>query len=167
MDSGHGPVPGVGCCLRPPAESDSIDVHLVTHEAVHSGRTPIRLTRSLTARRRAAGFIAAALIGGLYPALAAAVLGFGLLNYYFTPPLYRFTIAERETCSLARIRAVTRRQGDADPGGTVGIGRFDIDIGRRTGQSTVDPTEALHLTRTEWQLLTALVRKRASHNGPQ
>jgi two-component system, OmpR family, sensor histidine kinase KdpD len=40
--------------------------------------------------------VAVALIGGLYPALLCAVGGFLLLNYFFTPPLYGFTIAERE-----------------------------------------------------------------------
>jgi two-component system sensor histidine kinase KdpD len=33
-------------------------------------------------------------IGGLWPALAAAVAGFLLANYYFTPPIHTFTIAE-------------------------------------------------------------------------
>jgi two-component system, OmpR family, sensor histidine kinase KdpD len=42
-----------------------------------------------------AGVVAVALVGGFIPALLAAVAGFLLLNYYFTPPLYRFTIAER------------------------------------------------------------------------
>ncbi|MGI5240893.1 ATP-binding protein [Dactylosporangium sp. CA-139066] len=40
--------------------------------------------------------VAAALVGGLLPALICAVGGFLLLNWYFTPPLYEFTIAERE-----------------------------------------------------------------------
>lgn len=40
--------------------------------------------------------VAAALIGGLTPALASAALGSLLLNYYFTPPLHRLTIAEPE-----------------------------------------------------------------------
>ena len=39
--------------------------------------------------------ILVALIGGLWPALGAAVLGSLLLNYYFTPPLYTFTIADK------------------------------------------------------------------------
>jgi two-component system sensor histidine kinase KdpD len=120
--------PGVGVTTT--AESGPIDVHLVTHEEVRRGRTPITLTRGLTWQRRLAGLIVAAvalplltlalaavradfslssdillflllvvivaLIGGLYPALFAAVVGFLLLNYYFTPPLYQFTIAERE-----------------------------------------------------------------------
>ncbi|WP_432974986.1 DUF4118 domain-containing protein [Dactylosporangium sp. CA-233914] len=40
--------------------------------------------------------VAVALLGGLLPALVCAVVGFLLLNWYFTPPLYQFTIAERE-----------------------------------------------------------------------
>jgi two-component system sensor histidine kinase KdpD len=40
--------------------------------------------------------VGVALVGGLYPALFAAVAGFLLLNYYFTPPFHRLTVAERE-----------------------------------------------------------------------
>ncbi|MBV1849327.1 sensor histidine kinase [Catellatospora tritici] len=40
--------------------------------------------------------IAVALVGGLRPALLAAVGGTLLLNYFFTPPLHTFTIAQRE-----------------------------------------------------------------------
>jgi len=40
------------------------------------------------------GVVGVALAGGLYPALTAATVGSLLLNYYFTPPLYTFTIAE-------------------------------------------------------------------------
>jgi two-component system sensor histidine kinase KdpD len=40
--------------------------------------------------------VAVALLGGMYPALLAAVGGFLLLNYFFAPPLHRFTVAERE-----------------------------------------------------------------------
>ncbi|MCQ4207647.1 sensor histidine kinase [Streptomyces longispororuber] len=38
--------------------------------------------------------VAAALVGGLLPALASAAFGSLLLNYYFTPPLHLFTIAD-------------------------------------------------------------------------
>ncbi|MCX4965823.1 sensor histidine kinase KdpD [Streptomyces sp. NBC_00654] len=38
--------------------------------------------------------VAAALVGGLLPALGSAALGSLLLNYYFTPPLHRLTIAD-------------------------------------------------------------------------
>jgi two-component system sensor histidine kinase KdpD len=40
--------------------------------------------------------VVVALVGGLYPALCAAVIGSLLLNYYFTPPIHLFTISERE-----------------------------------------------------------------------
>ncbi|WP_433219572.1 ATP-binding protein [Dactylosporangium sp. CS-047395] len=40
--------------------------------------------------------VAAALVGGLLPALLCAIGGFLLLNWFFTPPVNRFTIAERE-----------------------------------------------------------------------
>ena len=39
--------------------------------------------------------VAVALVGGVWPAVAAAVAGSLLLNYYFVPPLHEFTIAER------------------------------------------------------------------------
>jgi two-component system sensor histidine kinase KdpD len=38
--------------------------------------------------------IVVALVGGLVPALLAAVAGSLLLNYYFTPPIHKWTIAE-------------------------------------------------------------------------
>jgi len=41
-----------------------------------------------------AGVVGVALLGGLWPALLAAVVGSLLLNYFFTPPIGRFTIAE-------------------------------------------------------------------------
>jgi two-component system sensor histidine kinase KdpD len=40
--------------------------------------------------------VAVALVGGLYPALMAAIAGFLLLNWFFVPPIHQFTIAERE-----------------------------------------------------------------------
>ncbi|GIM97626.1 DUF4118 domain-containing protein [Paractinoplanes toevensis] len=41
-----------------------------------------------------AAVVGVSLIGGLWPALLAAIFGSLLLNYFFTPPLGRFTIAE-------------------------------------------------------------------------
>ncbi|MCX4544913.1 ATP-binding protein [Streptomyces sp. NBC_01565] len=38
--------------------------------------------------------VAAALLGGLLPALASAAFGSLLLNYFFTPPLYRLTVSD-------------------------------------------------------------------------
>ncbi len=40
--------------------------------------------------------VVVALVGGLYPAICAAVVGSLLLNYYFVPPIHLFTIAQRE-----------------------------------------------------------------------
>jgi two-component system sensor histidine kinase KdpD len=40
------------------------------------------------------GVIVVALVGGFIPALLEAIAGSLLLNYFFTPPLYRWTIAE-------------------------------------------------------------------------
>ncbi|MFF2625701.1 ATP-binding protein [Kitasatospora griseola] len=38
--------------------------------------------------------VCAALVGGLYPAIASALVGSTALNYYFAPPIHAFTIAE-------------------------------------------------------------------------
>lgn len=38
--------------------------------------------------------VAAALLGGLWPALASAALGSLLMNYFFAPPLHRFTVSD-------------------------------------------------------------------------
>jgi two-component system, OmpR family, sensor histidine kinase KdpD len=128
--------PGVGVTTA--ADSGSIDVHLVTHEAtarpwriLKGGDRSWRRRRSgLSLDRRTGGLIltiaalplltwlllavdrdvslstdilaflllvvAVALVGGLFPALLAAVGGFLLLNYFFTPPVRMFTVAERE-----------------------------------------------------------------------
>ncbi len=40
--------------------------------------------------------VAVSAVGGLWPALAAAVAAFLLVNWYFVPPLYTFTITEGE-----------------------------------------------------------------------
>jgi two-component system, OmpR family, sensor histidine kinase KdpD len=41
-----------------------------------------------------AGVVAVALVGGFIPAVLAAVVGSLLLNYYFTPPVHEWTIAQ-------------------------------------------------------------------------
>jgi two-component system, OmpR family, sensor histidine kinase KdpD len=50
--------------------------------------------------------VAVAAVGGLWPALAAAVAGFLLANWYFVPPIHTFTIGEGENI-LALIVFVT------------------------------------------------------------
>ena len=51
-----------------------------------SGSTDMLLYLALT--------VAAALAGGLFPALASAVIGSLLINWYFTPPLHTLTVAD-------------------------------------------------------------------------
>lgn len=40
--------------------------------------------------------VAVAIVGGAYPGVAAAVVASLLLNYYFTPPIHRFTISQHD-----------------------------------------------------------------------
>jgi two-component system sensor histidine kinase KdpD len=66
---------------------------------------PVLLTLALTGNDSSLGLtndmllflgltVAAALLGGLLPALAAAACGSMLLNWFFTPPVHRVTIAD-------------------------------------------------------------------------
>jgi two-component system, OmpR family, KDP operon response regulator KdpE len=79
-------------------------------------------------------------------------------NDYVTKP---FSVDEL----LARIRVVTRRQAGAEPSSSVTIGRYTIDLARHqiapTNRDTNTDTETaappVHLTRTEWLLLEAVV----------
>lgn len=60
--------------------------------ALASDRSGINLTSDVLGFLVAV--IAVAVVGGFLPALAEAVAGSLLLNYYFTPPVHTFTIAE-------------------------------------------------------------------------
>jgi two-component system sensor histidine kinase KdpD len=40
--------------------------------------------------------VAVALVGGAYPGIVSAIVASLLLNYYFTPPIHRFTISARD-----------------------------------------------------------------------
>jgi two-component system sensor histidine kinase KdpD len=40
--------------------------------------------------------VAVALVGGLWPALTAALVGSALLNYFFTPPIHKWTISHHD-----------------------------------------------------------------------
>jgi len=59
---------------------------------------------------------------------------------------------------LARIRAVTRRRGSPEAAPAIIVGRYTIDLAARAAHLTADPQQAVHLTRTEWQLLEVLAR---------
>ena len=53
--------------------------------------------------------VVVALVGGLGPALLAAVAGGLLLNFFLTPPLYTFTISERENVITLVVDGAGRR----------------------------------------------------------
>ena len=70
---------------------------------------PLRETVDLTTDVLAflLAVVAVASVGGLWPALAAALGGSLLLNYYFTAPLHRFAVADRDDAvALAAFVAV-------------------------------------------------------------
>jgi len=119
---------GVGTTVT--AQSGKIDVHLVTHEKVGSGRRRSTAQTTVSRRRLVVGFALAvvgmplltagllpfredvslasdllvflsatlviALVGGIWPALIAAVGGFTLLDFYFAQPYNTFTIGTTE-----------------------------------------------------------------------
>jgi two-component system KDP operon response regulator KdpE len=58
---------------------------------------------------------------------------------------------------LARVRVVTRRRADTEPAPAVMIGRYTIDLALHQITSSEEDAPAVHLTRTEWQLLEAVV----------
>ena len=60
--------------------------------ALTTNRSDINLTSDVLVFLVAV--VAVALVGGFLPALLAAIAGSLLLNYYFTPPIHQFTIAE-------------------------------------------------------------------------
>ena len=50
-------------------------------------------------------------VGGLWPALASAIVGLLLVNWFFVPPLHTLTIGEGENIlALARIPLRRRRR---------------------------------------------------------
>ncbi|WP_078911511.1 sensor histidine kinase [Streptomyces sp. NRRL WC-3742] len=80
--------------------------------------------------------VLAALVGGLLPAIASALVGSSVLNYYFTPPLHTFTINEPQNIMAVAIFTV------------VGISVASVvDLAaRRTHQAARAQTEARTLS---------------------
>jgi two-component system, OmpR family, sensor histidine kinase KdpD len=96
----------VGRGRRLPSLSGSLTKRRRLAGAVLAAVLPLLLTVALTHLRGSLNLtsdvllfllavVAAALVGGLWPATAAAVAASLLLNYYFIHPLHRWTIAER------------------------------------------------------------------------
>lgn len=101
--------------------------------------------------------VATALVGGMRPAVTCAVVGFGLLNWYFTPPLHSFTIAEGENL-LALVVFV----GVAVTVSAIVnlAGRRTRDAARARAQAEVLSTLAGHVLRGEGALPSLLERLR-------
>jgi two-component system KDP operon response regulator KdpE len=58
---------------------------------------------------------------------------------------------------LARVRAVTRRLVAPDAPVVVEVGDYTVDLDRHVAHPTDAPETAVHLTPTEWKLLTLLI----------
>lgn len=97
-----------------------------------------------------AGTVVVALVGGLLPALVAAVVSFFTLNYFFTPPTGRLTVAEpANVVSLLVYVAVaagvatvvdraSRRAGDALRARTEAATMSSLSRSVLTGQDTAE-----------------------------
>src|SRR5580692_2348738 len=79
--------------------------------ALASSRSGINLTSDVLGFLVAV--IAVALVGGFLPAVAEAIAGSLLLNFYFTPPLHQFAIAESELL-VTTAGSILRGQGALD-----------------------------------------------------
>jgi two-component system KDP operon response regulator KdpE len=59
---------------------------------------------------------------------------------------------------LARIRATTRRTLPPESAPTIHIGQYVVSLADRSVHRADDPTQTVHLTRTEWLILDLLAR---------
>ncbi|MCG6493658.1 sensor histidine kinase KdpD [Kitasatospora sp. A2-31] len=101
---------------------------LLTHVEGLGLTTDMLLFLSLT--------VCAALVGGLFPAIASALVGSSALNYYFAPPIHTFTIDEPQNIMAVAIFTA------------VGIAVASVvDLAaRRTHQAARSQTEAQTLS---------------------
>jgi two-component system KDP operon response regulator KdpE len=60
---------------------------------------------------------------------------------------------------LARVRVAIRRQAGSDPPASVRVGAWTVDLADHRIWGVDDPDQVVHLTRTEWELLEAVVRE--------
>src|SRR5579875_3829637 len=97
------------------------------------------------------GVVAVAVVGGFWAALLAAVAGSLLVNWYFTPPVHTFTIADPQnmlslllfvTVAVAVssvVHLAARRAGGAQRRGRRRAARARADRARRAGHARRDP----------------------------
>jgi two-component system, OmpR family, KDP operon response regulator KdpE len=60
---------------------------------------------------------------------------------------------------LARIRVATRRRDNTETPTSVTIGHYNIDLAHHRVEAIENPSDVVHLTRTEWLLLETVVRE--------
>ncbi|GAA3071721.1 DUF4118 domain-containing protein [Streptosporangium carneum] len=101
--------------------------------------------------------VCVALVGGMWPAVTAAVAGFLLLNYYFTPPVDRFTIADPENLLALSVYVLVAVMVSA----VVDLAaRRTREAARASADAEVLSTLAGHVLRGEAALPSLLARLR-------
>ncbi|MEQ4716939.1 DUF4118 domain-containing protein [Nonomuraea sp. B19D2] len=101
--------------------------------------------------------VGVALVGGMWPAITAAVLGFGLLNWFFTPPLHTLTISEPENVLALAIFVLVAVMVSA----VVDLAaRRSREAARSQADAEVLSTLAGHVLRGEAALPSLLARMR-------
>ncbi|MFC3980227.1 DUF4118 domain-containing protein [Streptosporangium jomthongense] len=101
--------------------------------------------------------VCVALAGGMWPAVTAAVAGFMLLNYYFTPPVDRFTIADPENIFALSVYVLVAVMVSA----VVDLAaRRTREAARASADAEVLSTLAGHVLRGEAALASLLARLR-------
>jgi two-component system, OmpR family, sensor histidine kinase KdpD len=101
--------------------------------------------------------IAVALVGGFVPALLEAVAGSLLLNYYFTPPIHRWTIAEANNALALGIFVVV---GLVVSSVVDGAARRSKQAARASAESEILVTAAGSVLRGQQALAAVLDRVR-------
>ncbi|MFI6904316.1 DUF4118 domain-containing protein, partial [Nonomuraea sp. NPDC050394] len=101
--------------------------------------------------------VGVALAGGMWPALTAAVVGFGLLNWFFTPPYHTLTVDEPENLLALAIFVLVAAMVSA----VVGLAaRRSGEASRARADAEVLSTLAGHVLRGDSALPSLLARLR-------
>ncbi|WP_433218704.1 DUF4118 domain-containing protein [Microtetraspora malaysiensis] len=101
--------------------------------------------------------VVVALVGGMWPAITAAVVGFALLNWYFTPPVYTWTISSPENLLALAIYVLVAAMVSA----VVDVAaRRTREAARASADAEVLSTLAGHVLRGEAALPSLLGRLR-------
>ncbi|MFI9556857.1 DUF4118 domain-containing protein [Nonomuraea endophytica] len=101
--------------------------------------------------------VGVALVGGMWPALTAAVVGFGLLNWFFTPPYHTLTVDEPENLLALAIFVLVAAMVST----VVGLAaRRSREASRARADAEVLSTLAGHVLRGDSALPSLLARLR-------